>query len=132
MDIFDKTFTAIEKRLDLTLRRHSVLAGNVANSETPNYKARDLDFAGELEKALGHKQEPLLKTNAQHLDLSANTGSHIVLDNRTAVGADGNNVDLDIATSKLSQNAGDFTESVEILNIKLRMLRMAARGRAGF
>ena len=59
MKLFDKTFDVLEKSMDLHFKRHSVLASNVANSETPGYKAREIDFAGELERALGESKEDL-------------------------------------------------------------------------
>ncbi len=132
MELFDKTFRAVEKKLDLHFKRHMVLAGNTANSETPNYKAREINFAGELERALGTEQKDIAKTNPLHMDLSANENSHVVLDNSGAVGADGNNVDIDINMGKLSANSRSYNNAVEMLNVKLQMLRMAARGTGGF
>lgn len=131
MEIFDKTFSALEKKMDLHFRRHVTLAGNIANSETPNFRAREVDFAGELEKALGEKKEVLVKTHPQHMDLSSHEGAHVVFDNSTPVGADGNNVDLDIATGKLSSNAREYSGAANLMMIKLRILRMAAMGRGG-
>ncbi len=131
MKLFDKTFDAIEKKLDLTLQRHSVLSSNVANADTPNYTARELNFAGELRKALGDAPENVTKTHPQHMDISSSTGSHIVLDHSGARGADGNNVDLDIAMGKLSSNAAKYRGAAELLSMKVRILRMAARGRGG-
>ena len=132
MKLFDTTLAAMEKKMDLAFNRHALITSNIANSETPNYKARELDFAGELEKALGRKEETLVKTNPQHLDLASNQGSHIVLDNTGAVGADGNNVDLDIAIGKLSENARSYSGTTNLLLMKFRILRMAASGRGGF
>ena len=132
MDLFDKTFNAIEKKLDLHLKRHSVLSGNVANFDTPNYRAREVDFAGELQKALDTKEQVLGKTNARHLDLVSETSAHIIFDNSGAVGSDNNNVDLDIAMGKLSANSRAYQKAVTLLSMKLRMMQQAARGRAGF
>ena len=132
MKLFDNTFDAIEKKMDLHLRRHAVLSSNLANADTPNYTARDVDFAGELQKALGHSEEPLKKTDPRHMDLSASSGAHVVLDNTMPVGADGNNVDLDKTVGRISANARGYTGAATLLQMKLRILRMAARGRGGF
>jgi flagellar basal-body rod protein FlgB len=132
MELFDKTFNAIEKSLDLRFKRHVVLSSNTANSETPNYKAREIDFAGELEKALGRDEQVLTKTNPQHMDLHGQEGAHIVYDNSTPVGADGNNVDMDINMGKLAANSRSYSNAVDLLNVKLQILRMAARGTGGF
>ncbi len=131
MELFDKTFNVLEKSLDLRTKRHSLLSSNIANSETPNFQARELDFAGELQKALNEQTSPLEVTNQGHLDLSASSASHIVIDNSGAMGADGNNVDLDLAMGKLSSNARAYTETVSYLNTKLRFLREAIRSASG-
>lgn len=132
MDLFDKTFSAIEKKLDLHLKRHAVLSSNVANADTPNYIAREVDFAGELKRALGTAEEPLAKTDARHIDVSGSQQAHVVLDHSGAVGADGNNVDLDLAMGKLASNARKYNHAANLLSMKLMIIRMAARGRGGF
>jgi flagellar basal-body rod protein FlgB len=131
MKLFDPTFQAIEKKLDLSMRRHAVLSGNIANNETPNYIARDLSFSKEIEKALGTHKEELVRTNSNHIDMSKLTGEHIYMDNSMAIGADGNNVDLDIQMGKLAGNSRDYSGALNLLAVKLRMLKSAAMGRAG-
>jgi len=74
----------------------------------------------------------LNKTNPKHMDLSSAQGAHVVLDHSMAVGADGNNVDLDRTVGRLSTNASAYTGTATLLQMKLRILRMAARGRGGF
>ena len=134
MSIFDNTLNAIEKALDLRLRRHSVLSGNVANSETPKYRAREFDFAGELQRVMA-QNEPgstdVKKTDKNHIDLSSTMGPHIIFDDAGAVGADGNNVDLDIQMGKLGENSRAYQAAVSYMQVKLRMLRTIARGRGG-
>ena len=132
MELFDKTFRAIERSLDLRFKRHMVLSSNAANSETPSYKARELDFGGELERMLGQEQQVLLRTNAHHMDLASAQSAKVVSDNSAAVGADGNNVDIDLNMGKLSGNARAYNNAVDLLGVKLQMLRMAARGTGGF
>ena len=133
MKIFnDKSFLMMEKALDLHMKRHTVLTSNVANSETPGYRAREVNFAGELEKIVnGEKSQELTKTNARHIDIASDESSHIVFDNSGAVGADGNNVDLDISMGKISNNAQGYNHAVSLLTMKLRLLRDLATGRGG-
>jgi flagellar basal-body rod protein FlgB len=133
MKLFDSTFSAIEKKLDLTLRRHTLLSGNVANNETPNYRARDVSFSNEIAKAFGSAQKDLRMTNQRHMDTSSLSGAHVYLDNSMAVGADGNNVDLDIQMGKLSDNSRQYSGALNLLTVKLKMLKSAATGgRGGF
>jgi flagellar basal-body rod protein FlgB len=132
MKLFDTTFQAIEKKLDLSMRRHAVLSSNIANNETPNFIARDLSFSNEIAKALGSQNnEELLKTNSKHIDVTSLSGEHIYLDNSMAVGADGNNVDLDIQMGKISANSRSYSGALNLLTVKLKMLKSAAVGRAG-
>ena len=131
MDLFDNTVGALEKKLNLHFKRHTLLSGNAANSETPLYKARELDFAGEVERALyGKNRDVLEKTHPLHMNASPASEAHVVIDHTGAVGADGNNVDLDINMGKLSGNASGYKSSIDLLTIKLQMLSAAARGRA--
>ena len=126
-DIFDKTMNTIEKSMDLRTRRHAILASNIANGETPNYRAREYDFASVLERAT-HQSE-MVTTNARHLDLEESSGNpHIVFDKTGALGSDGNNVDLDVQVGKVSENARMYDSAANYLSVKLRMLRDAVRG----
>jgi len=129
----DRAMQLSEKMLDLSHRRHKILASNAANSETPAYRARDLDFAKELDRAydVGDKNRVpanhLLRTDAQHLDIDFQPFKRVraVYDNSGAVGADGNNVDLDINMGKISSNSGQYTNTLSLLTMKLKMLRTA-------
>lgn len=131
MKIFDSTLDAIESKLSLHSRRHMVLSGNVANNDTPGFRARELDFAGELQQALGEGEEKLTLTNSRHFDVNMPGDSHIVMDYSGAMGNDGNNVDLDIAMGKLGDNSREYNKAATYMSMKLRLLRMAASGSGG-
>jgi flagellar basal-body rod protein FlgB len=131
MKLFDNTFVALERKLDLYTKRHLLLSGNVANSETPNYKARELDFAGELEKVLRSDSDSIMKTNPKHIGLTNANGPHIVFDNTGAVGSDGNNVDLDIMMGKISRNAHEYNNAAMLMTMQLRILRKTTSGGQG-
>ena len=67
--IFDnKVFTLVRKTLDFITQRQDLLASNIANKDTPGFKAEDMVFEKSLEKAF-HSEEPgpLKKTNAKHV-----------------------------------------------------------------
>ena len=132
MKLFDSTFGALERALDLRFKRHVVLSSNVANSETPNYRAREVNFAGELKRVLDTgKTQDLKTTHTKHLETGLRETSHIVLDKSMPIGADGNSVDLDIAMGKLSANSRAYTGAATLITMKLRTIRTAARGRGG-
>lgn len=56
IDQLESAFNYHQQALGLRQARHDVLAANIANADTPNYKARDLDFASELKKAVAGSQ----------------------------------------------------------------------------
>lgn len=66
--IFGPTSQMIGKALDISARRHKLIAGNVANMDTIGYKPKDLDFNETLKRAIGEKKPDYLdKTHPQHL-----------------------------------------------------------------
>src|SRR5262245_24580997 len=117
MKLFNNTFDLIERSMDLNFRRHALLSSNIANSETPGYRARELDFAGELQKVLGESQDPVMKTDPRHMDLASGSMSHVVMDDSGAMGADGNNVDLDISMGKLADNSRQYSNAANWLGV---------------
>ena len=130
----EKSILLGEKVLDLAHRRHGVLVSNAANSETPGFKAKDLSFAGELESIwasdLGpNSPERLKRTSALHMDegIGPFQRASVVNDYTGTVGADGNNVDLDINMGKISTNAGQYSNAISLLTVKLRMLKSAMK-----
>ena len=131
MKLFNNTFDLIEKAMDMQIRRHSVLSSNVVNSETPSFTAKDLDFSGELQRALAPQTEDLTKTSALHMDLPGANSAHAVPDYTGAMGADGNNVDLDIEMGKIADNSRAYSNAASWLGVQLRLLKTAARGRVG-
>ena len=126
--LLDSTVGGLEKSLDLHYRRNEAIASNIANAETPQYRAVELNFAGELARAFGDSSgENIKKTNAQHLDLDANSGAHLEQDFSGATKADGNNVDIDIQMGRLAFNSGKFGAATRMLRKKLGMLKLAIR-----
>ena len=65
----DETFKVQETAMDIRQQRQQVLASNIANADTPHYKARDFDFKLAMEKALGKEPQPsnLYKTDRMHM-----------------------------------------------------------------
>jgi len=131
MKLTDPIMMALQRSLDLSVKRHALLSGNTANLETPGYVARDLDFGAELKRKLENGSEALKATNSRHMQPSRSSASHIVLDYSTPVGADGNNVDLDVNMGKISLNSGQYEDAANLLSMKMRILRNAVRGTGG-
>ncbi len=68
--IYNRTFDLLSHSLDISAKRHNLIAGNIANMDTIGYKPRDLDFLKTLEKAMGEakpEQQKIDMTHAGHL-----------------------------------------------------------------
>ncbi|MCA9773126.1 MAG: flagellar basal body rod protein FlgB [Myxococcales bacterium] len=130
MRLFDATTGALKKVLDFSIQRHGVLAANVANKDTPGYKATDLPFQEALRDAMGDDvsdRVTLKATDARHFGAGGVEGARPETVRRPALSfrPDGNTVDLDQEMTALSANAMTHTTAVQLLTKKLAMLRAA-------
>lgn len=107
--------------------RNKILASNIANAATPNFKARDMDFASQLAKISG--QGTLGTTHAEHF---ATQGENMPgqLGYRTPVNAsfDGNTVELAVEQMEFSENTLRYSTSLQLLNRKIGSLMSAIKG----
>lgn len=121
-----------QNALGLRAYRQQVLAGNIANADTPNYKARDIDFAAALKNAVagrGNGDLPVAKTSARHLDGGAGSAPAPVLYRRdTQPSADGNTVDMDIERSQFAENAIFYEAGITFITGRLRSMMSAIQG----
>lgn len=123
--LFDKTLTGLQRSMDLRWQRNQAIATNISNAETPGYRALELNFSGELEKAFGSSSEKVLRTDARHLDLSTNTSAHLTPDYSGATKPDGNNVDLDLQMGRLTDNSSAYGFAANVIRKKLTLIRSA-------
>lgn len=126
---FDKYLGVHSQALLLREKRTTQLATNIANIDTPNYKAKDIDFNRALADAVQHKRGPLDTTVANHVgfgraDLFA-TAKFRVPENASL---DGNTVDKDIEATVFAKNALDYQTGLSFMNNKLRYMMLAIRG----
>jgi flagellar basal-body rod protein FlgB len=102
--------------------RHSVLASNVANVDTPNFKAKDVSFGSILGNEI-----LLASTNPRHLQVSAGSASGDVRIEETQPWADENNVEMDLQVAKMTENAMLYEAGVTLLKKKIQMFKSALR-----
>lgn len=126
--IFSEVLPGLKKTMDLTYRRNDAITANIANAETPQYRAVDLNFSKELEKAYNKQSSDLLKTNPKHLDTTDQSSAHLVQDYSGATKADGNNVDIDIQMGRLAYNSGRYSIAAQLMRRHLQFLKTAIRG----
>lgn len=126
--LFDKTVPGLTKALDLTYKRNEAISSNIANAETPQYRAVDVDFAGELDRAFDSQVGNVAKTNDAHMDISSADGqAKYVSDLSMPTKADGNNVDLDIQMGRLAYNSGKYSLASGLLRQKLAYIKNVIR-----
>ena len=130
---FDSALGIHEQALSFRAQRAEVLANNIANADTPHYKARDLDFAAVLAEQTGKSQRGpvnLNRTDSRHIAAEGIGMGNAALNYRNPLHAsiDQNSVDLQIEQSNYAENAVNFQASFTFLNNKFKGLIGALRG----
>ncbi|MGL4206057.1 MAG: flagellar basal body rod protein FlgB [Aeromonadaceae bacterium] len=124
---FDKALGVHPYALQVRAERAQILAGNLANVDTPGYLARDLDYQqvlGEVARKLEHRGGPSEWSEVGELDL-AQPLYRVPFQHS----ADGNTAELGVEQSKFGNNAMDFQTSLTFLNMKISGLAKAIEGR---
>ena len=126
MNIIDKTFEAPSRALAYRSQRMEILAKNIANADTPNFKAQDLDFHQLLKDAQGADLE---MTRPGHTTQSPDAGLN-GLKYRVPYNTsfDGNTVELPVEQAKYGQYAADYQTTLSILEARIGGIRKALRG----
>jgi flagellar basal-body rod protein FlgB len=125
-----------ETALSLREKRQAVLASNIANADTPNYKARDIDFSANLQAAMQRAStpQPLNTTAGKHFPRPPQDGSTLpdgtpLLYRTPAQGAvDGNTVDMDVERNNFADNALRYEAGVTFINSQIKGLLAAIQG----
>lgn len=131
---FDSALGIHADALRIRSQRAELLATNLANADTPNYKAQDIDFRSALKMAAAGQQSSsmLHTTNAKHISNSI-PGSNMTaadIQYRVAVqdSLDGNTVDEQIEQAQFMQNAVQYQASLDFLGGKFQSLTKALKG----
>ena len=121
--VTDSTLNALEKALDISTQRHTLIANNIANVDTIGYKPKDLDFKKTLRKALNSNSINLHQTHPQHIQVgSGATGQR---QDAGTVKELQRRPDVDKEMAHLIENNIKFRTSVEMLLRKMNMIRHA-------
>lgn len=128
----DKTFGIHQQALLVREKRAEILASNIANGDTPNYKARDIDFKQILNQyQTGAMSGKLSSTHPRHFSGGAQiSGQGYELQYRQPMHAslDGNTVDAQTEKAEFAQNALQYQVSLEFLSGKIKNLQKALKG----
>ena len=130
---FGKALGIHEQALGFRAQRAEVLANNIANADTPNYKARDLDFASVLAEQSNRMQRggvSLNRTDSRHIPADGVITGEAEMPYRIPMqpSLDQNTVDLQIEQANYTENAIHFQASFTFLNSKFKGLTDALRG----
>ena len=113
--------------LNLRAYRQQVLAGNIANADTPNYKAQDFDFETALKGAVAGRSEGALamaRTDAAHLnggEAGAGAAARLMYRTPAQASADGNTVEMDVERAQFSENAIRYEAGISFITHQLKM-----------
>jgi len=125
---FNNAFGIHDDALLLFERRTQLLSENIANADTPNYKARDIEFNQVLQRAKNDSVK-LRTTNKNHINLSQQAFPNDVQFRQVQQSAaDGNTVDTQREKAAFAENAMRYQLSMNILSRKIKSLKTAFRG----
>lgn len=126
---FNAALGSHEQALLLRGERMKVLASNIANAETPGYKAKDINFAEALKQATGDGMR-MQATRAGHMQAQGTTSMGAEMKYRVPVqpSLDGNTVDIQRERANFSENAVAYQTTLKILNGKFKGMISALKG----
>jgi len=128
----DQALQFHQTALNVQAQRQQMLASNIANADTPNYKARDIDFGAALKGALGGRIGPLALagTSSRHLAGGPDMpfGAHVGFRSEFQSNVDGNTVNMDVERAAFAENSVHYEASVTFINSLLRGMQTAITG----
>ena len=128
--MFASIFGIHERALIAAADRVGVLATNIANADTPNYKARDYDFAGTLADVSQGGALPMSRTHVGHLPVATGSTTEDELKYRIPYqpSLDGNTVEAPVEQAKFAENSVRYQTSLDFINRQVAALRLAITG----
>ena len=115
--------------MQVRTERMEVLAGNLANANTPGYKARDINFQDAMRSAQSGRSQNLTRTHENHIkgNMQGSGEMQFRISNQPDTG-DGNNVDVQVERNAFLDNGLRYQASVEFLNGKIKGMKKAISG----
>jgi flagellar basal-body rod protein FlgB len=128
--MFDNIFGIHEQALMLHGQRLGVLATNLANADTPGYKARDIDFSAVLSQTQGETQLPMQVTHAAHINFSDSElpPGELKYRNPYQASLDGNTVEMPVEQAAFSENNVRYQASLNFINLRISELQFVIAG----
>ena len=121
-----------EQALALRAQRQQLIASNIANADTPNYQARDIDFRTAIDAAQQGRAQPaaLARTTAGHLPGVAGAvgGAPLLYRSTVQASIDGNTVDIDIERAHFADNALRYEANLTFISGQIKTMLAAIQG----
>ncbi|MFD1018176.1 flagellar basal body rod protein FlgB [Thalassobacillus hwangdonensis] len=129
MNLFGGTIRTLEQSLDYSARKNKAISNNIANVDTPGYKAESVQFKEVFDSELGSGFEAK-RTHERHLPFG--TSEHmpyrVLKDRQTTYNHNGNNVDIDKEMNELAKNQIYYQAVVDRINGKFRSMQSVIKG----
>lgn len=123
-----QNISVYSQALDLRTQRHQVLASNIANADTPNYKARDFSFEKAMQNAMAGRSEgglSLSRTSRGHIEGGGSAAAALQFRTTNQGSVDGNTVDMDVERTQIADNALQYQIVSQLVSDKIKGMRNA-------
>lgn len=129
MGSLEQHLSVYSQAMNLRSQRHQVLASNIANADTPNYKARDFGFEKAMQNAMAGRSGGsigLATTASRHLQGSDGRGfAALQFRTETQSAVDGNTVDMDVERTQIAENALQYQVVSQLISDRIKGVRSA-------
>lgn len=127
MASLEQSISVLSQGLGMRTKRHEVLASNIANADTPGYKARDFQFDAAMKNAMAGRSGgvDVAKTSPGHLSGMSGGAADIGYRAVSQASVDGNTVDMDVERTQITDNALQYQIIAQLLGDKFKGMRMA-------
>lgn len=136
MSSISQHVSVLSQAMNLRTQRHQVLASNIANADTPQYKARDFDFQGAMQNAMAGRMGAggvaLATTSSGHMRGNGAGGpANLQFRGETQSAVDGNTVDMDVERTQIAENALQYQVLTQLIGDKFKGMRSALASNQG-
>lgn len=127
MKLFSNTINNLEQAINQSTAKQKVISNNIANVDTPNYKAQEIRFNKSLENEM--QKLHATKTNNKHFDFgTTSSGYQIITRNNINYQHNGNNVDIDQEMTEMAKNQIQYNALIDRLSSKFHSLKTVIKG----
>ena len=127
MDSIKKQLTFFGSALNIRNKRNDIIASNIANAATPNYKARDINFLDEFKKVTNTGE--IKTTHSNHIPTkNYNISGKAFYRDPIIASLDGNTVELSVEQMQFAENTMRYQTTLKFLNGKITKMLSAIRG----